>query len=139
VKHVLLIEDDEAIAEVVVQILHESGYAVDLVLSVADALAHVHANRPPAAVLLDLPLPETNGITFLRTCRASDRLASIPIVLLTGRPLPDLEDGLAPDAVLAKPFDIDRLCDVVDGLTQPSDGPSVVAATSDSMWSDHAR
>jgi DNA-binding response OmpR family regulator len=99
----------------------------------------VHANRPPAAILLDLPLPETSGISFIRTCRASDRLASLSTVMLADRRLPALEDGLAPDGVLPKPIDIDRLCDVVDRLTQPSDGADTVATASDCVWSDHAR
>jgi hypothetical protein len=37
---------------------------------------------------------------------------------MSGTPLPPLEDDLAPDAILGKPFDIDHLCDVVDGLTR---------------------
>ena len=112
---VLLVEDDEAIAEVVTLILHESGYAVDHVSNVADALSHVH-NALPAAVLLDLTLPETSGISFLQACRQSDRLASLPIILMTGAQLPELHDGLRPDAVLRKPFDIDGLAMTVDQL-----------------------
>jgi hypothetical protein len=92
-----------------------------------------------SVVLLDLPLPETRGIPFQWTCRASDRVAGAKTVVPAGRPLPALEDGLAPDAVLAKPFDIDRLCDVLDGLTQSSDDPDAVVARSNSVWSNHAR
>jgi DNA-binding response OmpR family regulator len=117
VKRVLLVEDDDAVAEVVELILHESGYAVDRVSNVADALVSVHGELP-AAVLLDLTLPGTSGLSFLKTCRESPMLASLPIALLSGSEVPVLEDCLAPDAILPKPFDIDHLCTVVDGLTR---------------------
>ena len=116
-KRVLLVEDDDAVAEVVGLILHESGYVVDRVSSVADALVSVQS-EVPAAVLLDLTLPGTSGLSFLKACRESATLASLPIALLSGTPIPDQEDGLVPDAVLTKPFDIDCLCTVVDALTQ---------------------
>jgi DNA-binding response OmpR family regulator len=137
-KRVLLVEDDEAIAEVVTLILHESGYAVDRVATVADARVHVHDAPVPALVLLDLTLPDASGISFLRTCRASGPLATVPIVVLTARSLPEFDDDLAPDAVLTKPFDIDGLCAVVDRLTSGPGVPSVVAASarlgSDDDW-----
>ena len=121
-KRVLLVEDDDAIAEMVELILHESGYVVDRVSNVADALVSVQSAHP-AAVLLDLTLPGMSGISFLRTCRETPALAGLPIVVLSGTPLPRLEDGLAPDAVLTKPFDIDHLCTVVDGLTGATPAP----------------
>jgi DNA-binding response OmpR family regulator len=116
-KRVLLVEDDDAVAEVVELILHESGFAVDRVSSVADALVSVDS-EPPAAVLLDLTLPGMSGLSFLKACRESATLAGVPIALMSGTPLPTLEDGLAPDAILSKPFDIDHLCTVVDGLAR---------------------
>lgn len=116
-KRVLLVEDDDAIAEVVGLILHESGYVVDRVSNVADALVSVHG-APPAAVLLDLTLPGISGISFLRTCRESSVLSSLPIALVTGARVPMLEGDLAPDAILTKPFDLDHLCTVIDGLAQ---------------------
>jgi DNA-binding response OmpR family regulator len=117
VKRVLLVEDDDAVAEVVGLILHESGYVVDRVSTVADALVSVHSELP-AAVLLDLTLPGISGVSFLRSCRESSTLVGLPIVVMTGTHISELEDGFAPDAMLTKPFDIDRLCTVVDVLTR---------------------
>ena len=125
-KRVLLVEDDDVVAELVGLILHESGYVVERVSTVDDALVCVRS-AAPAAVLLDLALPGTSGLSFLRTCRESASLASLPIALMSGTKLPPLEEGLVPDATLTKPFDIDYLCTVVDGLTQGS-GPSVADA-----------
>jgi DNA-binding response OmpR family regulator len=117
VTRVLLVEDDEAIAEVVELILADAGYAVDRVSNVADALASVHGT-PPAAVLLDLTLPGMNGTSFLKACRESTALSSLPIVLMTGSRVPVFEDGFEPDVILTKPFDIDSLCATLDRLTR---------------------
>ena len=76
VKHVLLVEDDDAVAEIVGLILHESGYVVDRVSTVADALVSVQSVTP-AVILLDLSLPGTSGISFLRTCREDAALAVV--------------------------------------------------------------
>ena len=116
-KRVHLVADDDAVAEVVELILHDSGYVVDRVSSVADALVSVDS-EPPAAVLLDLTLPGMSGLSFLRSCRESATLARLPIALMSGTPLPEMEDGVSPDAVLSKPFDIDYLCTVIDVMTQ---------------------
>ena len=129
-KHVLLVEDDDAVAELVGLILHESGYVVERVSTVADALVSVRSVAP-AAVLLDLSLPGRSGLSFLKECRSSAALADVPIALMSGTSLPDLEGDLAPDAVLGKPFDIDYLCAVIDGLTRdanPSVGDAVPQA-----------
>jgi DNA-binding response OmpR family regulator len=124
VRRVLLVEDDEAIAEVVALILHESGFVVDRVSNVADALISVRG-EPPAVVLLDLSLPETSGLRFLEACRQTEALASLPIVILSGTPLPALEREPAPDAVLEKPFNIEHLCTVVDRLARGAGSAAV--------------
>ena len=129
-KHVLLVEDDDAVAEIVGLILHESGYVVERVSTVDDALASVRSAAPDV-VLLDLSLPGRSGLSFLKTCRESVALAGVPLALMSGTPLPPLEDGLAPDAILGKPFDIDHLCRVVDELTRgasPAVGDAVPQA-----------
>ena len=129
-RHVLLVEDDDAVAEIVGLILHESGYVVDRVSTVEDALVSVRS-AAPNVVLLDLSLPGRSGLSFLKFCRESAALAGLPIVLMSGTPLPPLEDGLAPDAILGKPFDIDHLCRVVDELTRgasPAVGDAVPQA-----------
>ena len=115
VKLVLLIEDDDAIAEVVEIVMQDAGYEVERATTVAAALTVVEGTSP-AVALLDLTLPGISGLAFLRSCRESDRLAGLPIVMLTGSPHPRLEAGFSPDAVLLKPFDIDHLAATVDRL-----------------------
>jgi DNA-binding response OmpR family regulator len=75
VKRGLVVEDDEALAEVVTRILYESGITVARVATVADA--QVHGRGAPRLPLfpLDLVLPEASGSASPRTCRASDLVA----------------------------------------------------------------
>ena len=115
-KLVLLIEDDDAIAEVVEIVMQDAGYEVERATTVAAALMVVQGT-PPAVALLDLTLPGASGLAFLRSCRESDRLVGLPIILLTGSQHPKLEAGFVPDAIVTKPFDIDDLAATVERLT----------------------
>ncbi len=117
VTRVLLVEDDEAIAELVALILHESGYAVDRVPNVADALDAI-ACSVPAVILLDLSLLRSGGLSFVRTCRERPELDRVPIVILSGAPHPRLELSLAPAAIVEKPFHVDDLCAIVQQVVR---------------------
>jgi len=79
---VLLIEDDPALAHLFVRTLHGSGYAVDAAWTGADGERLGAANRYDA-VLLDLRLPDRDGLDVLRTLRRGG--CDAPVVVLTGR------------------------------------------------------
>ena len=64
VRRVLLVEDDDAVAELVALNLHVSGSVEDRVSNVADALISVWS-KAPAAALLDLALPGASGSAIL--------------------------------------------------------------------------
>lgn len=108
---VLLVEDDDAIAEVVLELLHEEGYRVVRAEHGAAALAFLHAwSRPPRLVLLDVMMPVMDGFQFRSIQRADAALSMIPVVVLSAFP-PTLESAaeLDPVAYLRKPFDWPRL------------------------------
>jgi DNA-binding response OmpR family regulator len=117
-KRVLVVEADEALAELITLILHDVGYVADGVANVEDALDYFQAEPLPAVILLDICLPGTSGLSLVQACRQSDRLSRLPMLVLTGRPVPEFADGLAPDVVMQKPFDIDRLCAAVGRITR---------------------
>ena len=113
VKHVLVVEDDEVIADLVALILGESGFAVERTSTAEDAMTRVR-HDPPALVLLDLTLPGMSGAAFLKLCKRGRATADIPVVVMSGAAtLPTRAD-----AVLLKPFDIDQLCDTVSRLAR---------------------
>ncbi len=107
---ILVIEDDELVASGLKQGLTQAGYTVDLVGS---AEAAVEALRDGAfdLALVDIGLPQADGLTLVRHLRAQGN--TLPILVLTARgSLEDMVNGLdvGADDYLAKPFHLPELC-----------------------------
>lgn len=103
-----MIEDDVRLAGMVVTYLGQNGYTVAHATTAAAGLAELQSTAP-ALVLLDLMLPDADGLEVCRRIRALGApLASVPIVMLTakGDPL-DRVVGLelGADDYLPKPFE----------------------------------
>ena len=79
---VLLVEDDTAIADGLARALRSQGYAVGIASTAAEALA-AGGVSPPDLVLLDLGLPDADGVDVCRRLRRDH--PSLPIVILTAR------------------------------------------------------
>lgn len=105
---VLLIEDHLSLAEAVGDALRRAGFAVDHAASVAEARDMV-ATAEYALAILDLGLPDADGLTFLPTLRRGGRL---PVIVLTARD--QLSDRLAgldggADDYVVKPVEMPEL------------------------------
>jgi two-component system alkaline phosphatase synthesis response regulator PhoP len=103
---ILLVEDDTDIQELVTYNLTKEGFQVTAVASGEDALEFVDKNRPDL-VLLDLMLPETDGLEVCRILKGNPDTAHIPVVMLTARgEEADIVVGLEMGAVdyITKPF-----------------------------------
>src|ERR1700753_1762066 len=79
----LVVDDDGVSRHLLGQMLSEAGLSADVVASGADAVRYLENHPPPAAILLDLVMPEPDGYAILRHVRASARLAEVPVVVLT--------------------------------------------------------
>ena len=103
-KQILLIEDDARLAEMVREYLGESGFDVTIAGTGNDGLV-LQKEHGFDAIILDLMLPDTDGLEVCRTLRATD---PVPILMLTakGDPL-DRVVGLelGADDYLPKPFE----------------------------------
>lgn len=106
---ILLVEDDRPLADAVLAYLRGRPYVVDVVATLAQARAHLHG-ASYAAVLLDLHLPDGDGLTLLATLR---QLPDTPItIVLTARDqVSDRIRGLdaGADDYLTKPYDPEEL------------------------------
>lgn len=114
--HVLVVEDDLIIADLIDQILKFEGFVVSHVVDGQSAVDFVGLERPDL-ILMDLMLPVMSGIEASRLIKGSDHAAtaSIPIVAMSaGVNLRAAATGLPVDGVLAKPFDIDELLATVN-------------------------
>ena len=81
---ILIVEDEPDIVELLVYNLHQAGFETDAVLNGADALEQVKIQQPDL-VLLDLLLPEVDGLEVCRTLKRDPATASIPIIMLTAK------------------------------------------------------
>ncbi len=103
---ILLVEDDKALAEAILSLLRQSGYAVDLVHDGASAEA-LAAAESFDLVILDLNLPEMDGLSTLRAMRGRGNAAAVMIVTARGAPEDRVRGlDLGADDYLIKPFDI---------------------------------
>src|SRR5579862_7695533 len=105
----LVVDDDRALREVLRRALQLAGYEIELADSGATALAQIAAT-PPDAVVLDIGLPDLDGLDVCRLLRAEGN--RVPVLMLTARDaVADRIEGLdaGADDYLVKPFDIDEL------------------------------
>ena len=102
--HILVVDDEPAIATVVRERLEREGFVVRTVASGEEALAHVDADHADL-IVLDVMLPGIDGFEVLRCLRNAGR--TLPVIMLTARDddvdkIVGLELGA--DDYLAKPF-----------------------------------
>jgi two-component system, OmpR family, response regulator MprA len=105
----LVVDDDRALRDVLRRALSLAGYEIRLAESGAEALAAV-AGSVPDAVVLDIGLPDIDGLEVCRLLRREGN--RVPVLMLTARDaVSDRIDGLdaGADDYLVKPFDIDEL------------------------------
>jgi DNA-binding response OmpR family regulator len=112
----LVVEDDEAIAQGLVFNLERKGYAVEVSGDGLDALARLQAGSFDL-VLLDVRLPGADGFAVCQRLRAERNF--IPVLMLTARGQPDdviygLKSGA--DDYVVKPFDLAEVLARVEGL-----------------------
>lgn len=115
VQHVLVVDDDPAIRNVVADILEMSSYTVRLASNGVEALSEV-VTHPPAMVLLDLMMPVMDGWEFLRRLRGSQ--VRVPVAVMSAaRDAGAISDELGAQAFLPKPFELDDVLTVVKRLS----------------------
>ncbi len=110
---ILVVDDDQAILEIVADVLRFEGYRVETALDGAEALEAVERSSP-TLVLLDMRMPLLDGWGFARTLR--ERGIELPILVMTAaRDAASWAEEIGARGYLAKPFDIGELLDAVRG------------------------
>ena len=82
--HILIVEDEQSIREMVAFALEDQGYQVSEAADMASAWQAL-TERTPHLILLDWMLPDVSGIELLRKIRRNDSLSGIPVIMLTAR------------------------------------------------------
>jgi two-component system, OmpR family, response regulator len=105
--HVLVVDDDDAIRDLLCDFLHENQLSTHQAANHAQ-MWQVLQQKVPDVVILDINMPQRNGIELCRELRESPKYHSIPIIMLTARSssldtIMGLETGA--DDYVAKPFE----------------------------------
>jgi len=130
VKYVLIAEDDADLAEVLAEAIGERICLATHVVAngalVPDAIA---ASRPDL-LILDVSLPGLSGLDVFDLVRNDPHYLGVPVLFLTGSPEKAAESALSATGeqrVMAKPFDLDELINVVDSMVDGSKSATVIA------------
>jgi CheY-like chemotaxis protein len=119
-RRILLVEDNPANQLLASSVLERDGFDVVVADSAQDALREVRAHKPDL-ILMDIQLPEVDGLTFTRQLKADPTTASITVVAMTAHAMiGDKEAALAAGCAgyIAKPIDTRTLGDQVRGFLQ---------------------
>lgn len=121
----LVVEDDDASRELVETILRGAGYSVLAVSTAGEALRLLKERQYPLA-LVDINLPDMNGLEIVRAWRAREQPGQHAIlVALTANALPQQRDACLDtgmDEFVTKPIEADRLLQVVQRWMAPPTG-----------------
>lgn len=117
-KKILVVEDEESLLRLESILLSSKGYNVVGVKDGKAALDAV-ATEQPDLIILDIMLPEIDGIEVCRRIKADPATAKIPVVMLTAKKSrQDVEAGTeaGADAYITKPFKTAMVIEVIEGL-----------------------
>jgi DNA-binding response OmpR family regulator len=124
---ILVIEDQEDLAELYEAALKEAGYKVRNAYTGEEGLAEFQANGADL-ILLDMTLPEMNGAQVLREIRSIN--ANIPIIIVTGETSDDLRQQcqmLGVQEYLSKPPDYDAMLAAIErSLESPQEEAEII-------------
>ena len=113
--HILVVDDDCDIRELVAELLIEAGYAVNTAAHGVEALETL--NRQPGGtdlILLDLMMPVMNGWQFLTRKRDDDAIKNIPVLVVTANPNEEVRRLDHVVGLLSKPISFDGLLAYVE-------------------------
>jgi CheY-like chemotaxis protein len=111
-RHILIIDDDQAIRDSLKMVLELEGYAVATAANGRDGLRELETSpKEPCLIVVDLMMPIMNGWEFLDAIGQDPRLRCLPVLILTAhneraRPLPQRP-------ILRKPIDSERFLKLV--------------------------
>ncbi|BDC92453.1 response regulator transcription factor [Treponema bryantii] len=112
---ILIVEDDAGISDFIIPELEHEGYTTCLAVTGREALSKFEEEKPDL-ILLDIMLPELNGLEVLRRIRA---VSTVPVILETARgETIDKINGLnlGADDYIPKPFEIEELLARINAL-----------------------
>ena len=112
---ILIVDDDEVVRFTLKRALSFDTMLITLTESAQKAISELERVSFDL-LILDLVLPVMNGIELLKTLKSNHSHAKIPVIICTAFATPELEEkvlGIGADFLLAKPFEIEGMINVV--------------------------
>jgi len=107
-KKIYLVEDDHALRELISFLLMDKDYEVE-----AFANANSFKNKIPNAeadlILLDIMLPDGNGVDICKLLKGTHNTKDIPVLLMSAHANPSIANDSGANDFIAKPFNVDDL------------------------------
>ena len=113
---ILVVEDDVRNIFALSSVLEPMGGNIVIARNGREALARLAANPAPDLVLMDIMMPEMDGIEAMQTIRRNPAMRDLPIIALTAKAMPDDQQRcLAAGAndYITKPIDVDKLVSLI--------------------------
>jgi CheY-like chemotaxis protein len=116
--HILIVEDDLDIRESMTEILEDRGYAVSTAADGLQALQQLSGGaEKPDLILLDLMMPNMNGLEFREEQLKSVEHAAIPVAIISADGnIKEKSEKVRADGFLKKPLKIEPLMDMIERL-----------------------
>ena len=116
--HVLIIDDDEFLLHALKKKLELANYKVTISSNIQDAYFKLNMIKPDL-IILDIMMPDINGIEFINLTDSQLMTTNIPIILMSSlgkQEIIDMGYESKPVHYLAKPFDINELPNILKNL-----------------------
>jgi CheY-like chemotaxis protein len=112
---VLVVEDDFLVRESISMLLEMEGFRIESAENGRHALDLLYAQQElPCLILLDLMMPVMDGVEFRSRQLGDPKIASVPVVVVSGKARLDELASLQALAILQKPFQLETVLDIID-------------------------
>jgi CheY-like chemotaxis protein len=125
--HVLVVDDDRGIRELLRAVLELEGFAVTTAVNGAQALELLARANEAWVVLMDVMMPGVGGVEACRWLAAGNLAQRHRVALMTAGLLDDVDCPPPARTILRKPFDVDAVVRLVRALARELDAPSAGA------------
>lgn len=118
----MIVDDSPSLRSLVKWALTDAKYEVQEAIDGQDAIEQLEKGERPRLIICDVNMPRMDGLTFVKTLRASPKLKFMPVVMLTTEGKQELIEqakAAGAKAWMVKPFEVDKLLAVVHQVVGP--------------------
>jgi len=127
-KLIYVLEDNPDIAYILEYFLSEQGYQVQTFPTIASCNNAIN-NLKPDLFLLDIQLPDGNGIELCHQLKTNEKTAAIPVLIMSAGKAPATNKLEAANEFISKPFDLEDVLDRITHYLHPSQQNTPALAT----------